>query len=292
MAKPNRLLGVSSAIAVIFIWSGFMVFSRAGVNTSLTSFDLAGLRFAIAGALTLPFLFAWWPRHLPWTVTMIMALCGPGAVYSLLMYRGLGETSAAYGGTFANGSLPLFTMLLTVFFLKDRPSKSQIAAVGIIIAGGLLLAYRGMTGGGANVAAGIALFLTASAILSLYIVGIRRWAMMPKQALAVINLPNALVFLPLWFFFLPSGLAETELSTVLFQAAFQGLGPGFLAVILFALAALHLGPTATAGFSAAVPAAAALLAMPVLGEIPSPLEWVGIIAVTIGLALLVTVARR
>ena len=290
MAKTNFWLGVSSAFAVIFIWSGFIVFSRAGVNTSLTAFDIAALRFGVASTLTLPFLWAWWPRDLPLKAQIIMAVCGPGAVYSVLLYLGLAEASAAYGGTFANGSLPIFTMLLTTLFLNDRPSRNQIVATAIIILGGLLLAYRGMTDGGANVAAGIALFLSASAILSIYIVGIRRWALKPKQALALINVPNALLFLPLWFFFLPSGLADTELSTILFQAAFQGLGPGFLAVILFALAAIHLGPTATAGFSAAVPATAALLAVPVLSEMPSLLEWTGIVTVTVGLALLV--ARR
>ena len=58
------------------------------------------------------------------------------------------------------------------------------------------------------------------------------------------------------------------------------------AVILFAVAAAHLGPTPTAGFSASVPATAALLAIPVLGELPGPLEWVGIGTVSAGLALL------
>lgn len=287
MAKNNVLLGLVSALAVIFIWSGFIVFSRAGVATSLTAFDLAALRFTVAGALVLPFLRAWWPSHLPLKAKIIMALCGPGAVYSVLLYLGLNEASAAYGGAFANGSLPIFTMAFTVLLSRERPSRSQILAIAIIIAGGLLLAYRGMTAGGANVVAGIALFLTASAILSVYIVGIRRWALTPRQALALINLPNALIFLPLWFFFLPSGLADAELGTILFQAAFQGLGPGFLAVILFALAAMHLGPTATAGFSAAVPATAALLAVPVLGETPTSLEWLGIATVTVGLTLLV-----
>ncbi len=100
------------------------------------------------------------------------------------------------------------------------------------------------------------------------------------------NVPNAIVFLPIWYFLLPSGVADTEFTTIVFQALFQGIGPGFLAVILFALAAFHLGPTPTAGFSAVVPATAALLAIPVLGEVPSALEWVGIATVTLGLGLM------
>ena len=287
MANPNIVVGLSSAIGIIFIWSGFMVFSRAGVVTSLTAFDIAALRFTTASLLVLPFLRAWWPDHLSLKAQIIMSLCGPGALYSVLIYLGLSETSAAYGGVFSNGSLPMFTMLLAVLFARERPTRRQILAITIIVLGGLLLGYRGMATGGSNVVTGIALFLSGSAILSIYIVGIRRWALTPRQALALINVPNALVFLPLWFFFLPSGLADTELSTILFQAVFQGFGPGFLAVILFALAAMHLGPTPTAGFSAAVPATAALLAIPVLSEVPTMLEWAGIATVTGGLFLLV-----
>lgn len=287
MAQQNILLGLISAVAVIFIWSGFIVFSRVGAITSLTAFDLTALRFLVASLLVLPFLRNWWPGHLSLKAKVIIAISGPGAVYSVLMYFGLSEASAAYGGVFANGSLPIFTMALLVFVAGERPGVCQLLAVCIIVLGGLLLAYPGMTSGGGNLAKGITLFLSASALLSVYIVGIRRWALTPKQALALITIPNALFFLPAWFLFLPSGLADADPSMVLFQAAFQGVGPGFLAVIFFALATTHLGPTATASFAAAVPATAALLAVPVLLEMPSPLEWGGIVTVTVGLALLV-----
>jgi drug/metabolite transporter (DMT)-like permease len=286
LAKPNVLLGIASALAVVSIWSGFLVFSRVGVVTSLTAFDITGVRFAVAGALVLPFIRGWWPKHLPLRAKLIIALSGPGAVYSVLMILGLNEASAAYGGVFANGSLPIFTMLLGAL-AGQHPSRNQLLATAIIISGSLLLSYRGMMTEGHNAIAGIALFLSASLLLSVYIISLRRWMLTPSQALALVNLPNALIFLPFWYLFLPSGLAETPLSSVLFQALFQGLGPGFLAVIFFALATSHLGPTATAGFSAVVPATAALLAIPVLSEIPTAMEWVGIVTVTTGLALLI-----
>ena len=286
MPTQNLPLGLASAVAVIFIWSGFIVFSRAGVITSLTPYDIAALRFMVAGAVTLPFAWAWWPRHLPLRVTALLALTGPGALYSMLMFNGLGEASAAYGGVFANGSLPIFTVLLLLLVTGQRPNSKQLFAIAVIVLGGVLLGWRGMTNGGPNVAVGIALFLTASAVLSVYIYGLKRWHLTPRQALAVVNIPNTILFLPLWYLLLPSGLAEAELTTVLWQALFQGLGPGFLAVILFTLAAVHLGPTPTAGFSAVVPATAAVLAIPVLSEVPSALEWAGIVTATVGLGLL------
>jgi len=287
MSKPNIPLGIFSAIIIIFIWSGFIVFSRAGVTSNLQAYDIAALRFMVAGCLVLPFFKAWWPSHLPFKAKLLMASCGPGAIYTLIMYFGLTQASAAYGGVFSNGSLPIFTLLIVFFVSGEKPQRNQLIAIAVIIFGGLLLAFSGLESGGNNIMLGVVLFLIASAVMSVYIVGVRHWGVTPRQALALVTMPSALIFLPLWYFFLPSGIANTEISIVLFQAVFQGLGPGFLAVILFALAAMHLGPTLTAGFSAVVPAMAALLAIPVLGEVPSPLEWVGIGLVTVGLSLLI-----
>ncbi len=287
MAASNRNLGIASAVGVLFIWSGFIVFSRAGVKTSLTAADMTALRFIVAGAATLPFVVRWWPRELPIGVQVLMAICGPGALYSMLMFLGLAETSAAYGGVFTNGSLPIFTVLLVAVFMGTFPNGYQVLGLVVIIAGAVLLGVSGMHGNGNHVVLGIGLYLAASAVLSVYVFGLRYWRITPKQALALVNVPNAIIFVPVWLIAMPSGIADAETSTVVFQGLFQGLGPGFIAVILFTLAAAHIGPTATAGFSAAVPASTSLLAIPVLGELPSPLEWIGIGTVTLGLLLLV-----
>lgn len=287
MEDKNFALGVTSAVAVIFIWSGFIVFSRMGVSTALTPFDISALRFIVAGAITAPFLIRWWPRHLSAPTIILMIVCGPGSVYAIMIYFGLQSAPAAYAGVFANGTLPIFTMLIAAWMAREVPGPRRAIAVAVIVAGGVMVAWRGLGAIGPEVVEGMALFVGASALLSIYISGISYWKVTPYQALAVINVPNMLLFLPVWWFFLPSGLAEAETFDIVFQALFQGFGPGFLAVIFFTLAAMHLGATATAGFSASVPAGAALLAIPVLGEAPTPLEWTGIACVTLGLVILV-----
>lgn len=288
-AKSNeRILGFLSAAGVFCIWSGFLVFSRAGVQSGLTPFDLTALRFLVAGALILPFAASWWPRHLPLHATLLMSICGPGALYSILMYFGLKHSSAAYGGVFANGTLPVFTILLGFFFARQVPSRRQLVAVLILVVGAVLIGVPGLRSGGSSVVSAIAFFLAASAVLSIYFLGVRQWQVGPREALALVSLPNAVIFLPVWFFLLPSTIHQAPWSTILLQAAFQGLGPGFLAVILFSISARILGPTPSAGLAAAVPASATLLAMPVLGEIPTEIEWVGIAIVTAGLVLLLS----
>ncbi|MDD9728012.1 DMT family transporter [Roseovarius sp. SK2] len=283
----NRSIGLAAALGLLVIWSGFIVFSRAGVQTALTPGDITALRFMVTGVLLAPFAWAWWPRHLGPVPIVLIVLCGSGALYAMLVYMGLRYTSAAYAGVFTNGALPFFTVLLVTAFTGTLPNRLQIVSLVIVTVGAVLVAVTGLRSTGEGAALGIVFFLTAAAIQSIYIFGVRRWRLTPRQALVTINIPNALVFLPLWYFFMPSGLAQAETGTILFQAAYQGLGPGLLAMVCFALAANHLGPTHTAGFSAAVPASAALLAIPVLSEIPGPLEWTGIALVTIGLLMLV-----
>lgn len=286
MQQQNVTIGLASAVGVIFVWSGFIVFSRLGVTSPLTPYDVGALRFAVAGAATLPFAWMWWPRHLSLGAQAVLALTGPGIIYAMMMYVGLSRAPAAYGGVFANASLPIFTMLLGVFIAGERPGPRRVIAVGVIVAGAVMLGWRGMTSGSGDVLGPIMLFIGASVTLSIYIFGVRRWSLTPTQALAVVNIPNALIFLPLWYFVLPSNMAAAETGDMLFQALFQGLGPGFLAVILIALTSMHLGPTPAAGFAAVVPAVAAVMAIPVLGEVPTPLEWGGVATVSIGLGLL------
>lgn len=288
MAQPSLTKGLVAACFILVIWSGFIVFARAGVLAGLTPYDVAALRFMVAGTLTLPFAYWWWPRHLPLRVQALLTLAGPGAIYSMMMFAGLANASAAYGGVFANGALPVFTMLIAVVVAAVRPKPAQIIGALIIVTGGVMVAWRGMNAGGADVALGIVLFVGASALIATYIYALKAFNVTPFQALAIVNIPNTLVYLPLWWLVLPSTIDTVPMDTVLWQGAFQGLGPGFLAVMVFAALAFHLGATPTAAVSAAVPAAAALLAIPVLGEIPTPLEWAGIATVTLGLGLLLS----
>ena len=195
------------------------------MQSGLTPFDLTALRFLVAGALVLPFAIAWWPRHLPLHATLSMSVFGPGALYSVLMYFGLKNSSAAYGGVFVNGTLPIFTILLGFFFARQVPSRRQLVAVLILVVGAVLIGIPGLRNGGNSVVSAVALFLAASAVLSIYFLGVKHWQVEPRQALAMVSLPNAMLFLPIWFFFLPSTIHDAPWSTVLLQAAFQGLAP-------------------------------------------------------------------
>jgi drug/metabolite transporter (DMT)-like permease len=48
-ATPDYTRGALYGLAAVVIWAGFIVVSRLGVRTSLTPWDVAAIRFAVAG---------------------------------------------------------------------------------------------------------------------------------------------------------------------------------------------------------------------------------------------------
>jgi len=124
---PNLLVGILSGLTVIAVWSGFVVFSRAGVTGNFTAYDIAALRFGVAGLVMIPTTIAWWPRHLSLGKALLLGATGPGVIYSVLSYAGLERAPAAYAGVFSNGMLPIFTATFAYFLVGhgwDRAASS------------------------------------------------------------------------------------------------------------------------------------------------------------------------
>lgn len=204
----------------------------------------------------------------------------------MLMFTGLKTSPAAYAGVFANGTIPIFTALLALCLMGTRIGWLGVVAIATIFLGGAAVGYTGLVTGGADAIEGIFFFLSASCLLAIYFVCLQHWKLTPKQAMIVVNVPTALVYVPVWYFFLPSSLETAPLQEILFHGLFQGIGPGVLALLFMAHTVQKLGPTVNAGFAASVPTVAALIAIPLLGENLGPVEWAGMVAVTLGLLLL------
>ena len=55
-STPRYLSGALYGLAAVSIWSGWIVVARLGLRASLTPWDIAALRFGVAGLLLLPYL--------------------------------------------------------------------------------------------------------------------------------------------------------------------------------------------------------------------------------------------
>ena len=283
--NPNHiLLGAAAAISVVFFWSGWIVVSRLGVTNTLTVYDITAFRFAVGAAVALPYIIwrrAW--RGLTPLRVLVLTLTS-GIPYALLSYFGFTYAPAAHGGVFLNGCLPLFTTLFGWIWVGQRSRVSQLVGLGVILVGVTLVGYEGILfSSGGMIWFGDVLFLAAIALFAAFMVANRVWSITPGQVLFSVTVVSAAVYIPIWLLWLESNLAVAPKSEILLQGAYQGLVPSVLGISCLNIAVRHLGANTTSVFLSAVPVVAALVAIPILQEMPGLPAWIGMVTVTVGI---------
>jgi drug/metabolite transporter (DMT)-like permease len=280
------VIGTVAAVCVVFFWSGWIVVSRLGVTHHLTVYDVTGLRFSVGAAAALPYIIwsrAW--RGLTAGRIVVLALTS-GIPYALLCYFGLTYAPAAHGGVFLNGCLPIFTTLFGWIWIGQKSRSSQIAGLGIILIGVMLVGYEGFVSPGRGMTwLGDVLFLAAIALFALFMIANRLWTISPGQVVFAVTIVSAVFYIPVWLLWLDSNLAAAPGSEILLQGAYQGLVPSVIGISCLNIAVRHIGANATSVFLSVVPCVAALAAIPILHEIPGLPSWIGMITVTVGILL-------
>jgi drug/metabolite transporter (DMT)-like permease len=79
-----------------------------------------------------------------------------------------------------------------------------------------------------------------------------------------------------------SSVFDAPPSAVALQALVQGLLTAVLSYIVYGRAVSILGASSGAAFAASCPAMTALMAIPVLGEWPTAMDWIAIISISAG----------
>ncbi len=279
----ERRVGYACAFGVVFVWAGFLVFSRMGARGDFTAWDMAALRYAgsFLAALPLVALFGL-PRIGLRQALGATALAGFG--FPLLAYYGFTMAPAAHGAVLLPGTLPFLTAAIWWAALGEAWTPRRFASLCVVAFGIGLLAAETF---GAHPGAwrGDILFLAGSLCWALYVLLVRMARLDAGAVTLAIALLAAPVYLPLWWFALPSTLAAAPLGATLFQLGFQGIFAVLVAGFLFTRASTALGATTTATITAIVPGIAALSAWPLLGEPLGALGLAGIGLVTAGMVL-------
>jgi drug/metabolite transporter (DMT)-like permease len=251
----------------------------------LTGWDVTALRFGVGSLIAVFFL----PRvRLPLPkVIGLFALFG-GIGYAVSVYAAFRLAPAAHAAVLLPGALPFETAVIAWLWLKQTPSRPQRIALALVFVGILLTAadtlWHGVRMTGLQLV-GDALFLCGSTSWAVFTLLLRRYPMPPLAATVSTTLGSALLYLPIWWLFLPSTLAQAPAREILMQAAYQGVLVVFVAMLLYTFAVRQLGAQTVALVMAVVPGFAALAAVPVLGEPLSLLALAGLAAVTTGAVL-------
>jgi len=286
MSEPHSSrAGLIAAFFALCIWTGFILVSRYGGKGVLTGWDVTALRFGVGSLIALFFL----PRVTlpPYKVILMFSLFG-GIGYSVVVYTGFRMAPAAHAAVLLPGALPFSTAVIAWLWLRQKPSPSQRIALLLVFIGIALTAADTLSHGAHLTGMqmlGDLLFLCGSSLWAVFTLLLRRYPVPPLTAAVSTTLGSAILYLPVWWFFLPSTLGQAPPAEIAIQAAYQGILVVFVAMLLYTFAVRSLGAQTVTLLMAIVPGLAALAAVPVLGEPISMFTLAGLAAVTMGAML-------
>lgn len=287
-ARRNIALGILSGLATALIWAGWAIATRFAVTTTLAPYDVTFLRFSVSALFLWPILF----RHgiaglnkigLLRAVVMVV---GAGAPFMLLTSTGMKFAPASHVATLMIGMMPIFVALISALLFGERFSRLQIAGFATVITGVACIGgYSLLFNRAGGEWRGDLLFLLCGVLFASYTVAQRRSGITGWQAAAFVNISSFILFAPFYFLWLHPNLFTAAWQDVLFQTIAQGIAVAILGLLFYGDAVRRLGAPRAAIFGALAPALAALLGIPLLGEIPSELTMLGIVLVTSGVVL-------
>lgn len=259
-----------------------MVVSRIGATSHLLVSDVAFLRFAGAGLLTLPLFILRWDeiRQAGWRPVLVLSMMG-GAPYSVVSVGGMAFAPTAQGAVVIPGGLALFATLIAWAWLKERPTRDRWIGLAMV---GVALALIGIEGAHTGTWQGYALFVLAAVMWAAFTVGTRFWGLRPLTNVAVMSVTSLAWYIPMVLLFEPTAIFSAPWQETALQLWYQGLMAGVLAPIMYTRAIQTIGPQRAALVMVMVPVLATLMAWALLGEAPGPLTVAGMILVLPGMA--------
>ena len=289
LSRAKYFHGAAWGIFAISIWVGWILLTRYGVTTTLSPYDITALRFTCAGLLLLPIVIRnGLGIHKIGFKTWAVICIGAGVPYVMIASTGLKFAPAAQAGALIPGTMPLWAALLAMYFLKEKISGIRKLGLALIPVGIIIFVGVGLTHFETGYWRGHLLFIAAAICWASFTVAMRRASATgfnALQAAAVVSVVSAIIYLPIYVLWLPHRIAEAPLDAVLIQTIYQGIFVSIISLFSYARAVSILGASLGASFASLVPVLAMLAAIPLLGEIPKPTDYLGIAAITIGVFL-------
>ncbi len=282
--------GALCGFAAASIWASWSAMTRFAVTTSFDPWDVALLRFGLAGLLLTPVVvrrgFAL--DRLGW-FGLIVLIAGAGAPYALVAASALRLAPAAELSALNPGCIPLFVAAIAFAFAHETVSAAQRAGLALIVAGAVLLIAANATDAdvpwGTSRLFGAALALLAALMWAVFTVVMRRADLDPLHAAALVAVGSLVLYLPVYVAWRGATLAQVPPSELAFQTIFHGVLVTIVSLLLYGRAVALLGAAGGAAFGALVPALSALMAIPLLGEWPSATDWLAIVVISSGVYL-------
>jgi drug/metabolite transporter (DMT)-like permease len=273
-------------LGAVTIYGTNFVFSRHAALNGFTPYDLAALRFGGAGLLLFPFFLraggfrdgagVGWGRAL---LLVVMS----GVPMSLFQMIGLSLAPAAHGATIGPGIVSLMSVIGGMLLFGAVLTRQAGIGLGIVLLGLICFGLASGFTGTREIILGDLSFLMMALIWGCYPLALQKWKVDALTATAVLSVLSLILYLPVYWLWLPSNLANIPLPVILLHGFNQAVVNMIIGLWLWGWAARTIGASESGKFPPLIPVVGTLMAIPVLGEWPGPLQAVAIALIVTGL---------
>lgn len=285
--------GIAVGLIAASIGALYTVFARWGMAHGLSSPDLTVLRFGVAGILMLPVIVVACRRDVAqfttrWRVWLLVALLA-GTPFGLLMFGALQFAPPSHAAVFPFTAMSVMGMVLGAMLLGDRMTLRRVMGIAVVLTGLVLVSGVEASSLTLRASIGDAMFLAAGTLWAGFGIVLRKHRLDPLLATAVISISALFTYVPAYFWF-TGGQSLVLAAPFVFwtEVLVQGVIAGAGTLYSYSKMVSLLGPARAAVFPALAPGLAALMAWPVLGHVPAPMETMGLLLVMTGLIVAVT----
>ena len=283
LVRHRLTIGVLAGAVTVLIWALWIVTTRQAAAVHIPPVWLGIIRFSVPAVALAPF---WWrvgllPRGVDPRLVAIM-VAGAGAPFFVLVATGMHYASAAESGVLLGGTMPLFAAVFSAFIDRERFGASRLAGFALVVAAMAAIGGAALVMGQGP---GRLLVVLGAAFWAGYTLAFRRSGLSAMPAAGIVAAWSTLALLPFAVAEGPAALLAASPAILLGQVISQGVLSGIVALTCYGAAVRSLGASRAALLAALPPALAALLAVPILGEVPTPPTVVGVGLAVVGVAL-------
>jgi drug/metabolite transporter (DMT)-like permease len=277
--RDRRLwrLAFGGMVVAMLIFGANFVVSRHAVLNGLTSHDLLAMRFGIAGLLLLPGFLAGGVttcNGIGWGRGILLAIMS-GFPMSFLLLTGVTYAPAAHGATIGPGLVTVISIIGSVVLFGAIITRQLVIGIVAVLLGLVALGIAGTTHTNPSILFGDLCFVGVGLIWGMYPLLVQLWRLDALKATSVVAVLS-MVYLPFYALFFFRGFDVAPWWVIVLHGINQGVLNVILGLWLWSVAARRLGPAVAGRFPPTIPVIGTLLAIPVLGEIPSGLQVAGI----------------
>lgn len=281
----RRRLALGGMVAAMLIFGANFVVSRHAVLNGLSSHDLLALRFATAGLILLPaFLSSGGLTNcggVGWGRGLTLAAMS-GLPMSWLLLTGLTYAPAAHGAVIGPGTVTVIGIIGGVVLFGAALNRQLVLGIAAVLTGLICLGVAGTTHTNPTILLGDLCFLGVGLVWGGYPLMIQLWRADALKATTVVSVLS-MVYLPFYALFFFRGFDVAPWWVIMAHAVNQGVLNVIAGLWIWSWSTRVLGPAVVGRFPPTIPVIGTLLAIPVLGEIPTGLQIAGIALIICGL---------